>query len=71
MDQSQYTEEQQKDILERIDKAKKALEELNLRPSSSVSVVNLGEDVFAQKVISYLQDTKFTPQVSPVQRKDV
>ncbi len=61
----------QKDILERTQKAKKALEDLQLRPSSSVSAVNTGDDVFALKVISYLQDTKFTPTVSPIQKKDV
>ncbi len=71
MNESDYTESQKKDILERMDKAKKALEDLQLRPSSSVSATNTGDDVFALKVISYLQDTKYTAQVSPVQAKDL
>lgn len=71
MNPESYSPEQQKDILERVEKAKKALEELQLRPSSSVSATNTGDDVFSLKVISYLQDTKFTPTASPIQKKDL
>lgn len=71
MNPEQFSSEQIKDIEERVEKAKSSLQELNLRPSSQVSIVNLGEDVFAQKVVSFLQDTKYTPQISPVQQKDV
>lgn len=71
MNPESYSPEQQTDILERVEKAKKALEELQLRPSSQVSVVNVGNDVFASKVVSYLQDTRYTPQASPIQAKDL
>lgn len=68
MNPDQYSPEEKKDILERVEKAKIILSELSLRPSSSVSATNTGDDVFALKVISYLQDTKYTPQISPIQQ---
>lgn len=71
MNPSDYTPEMQKDITERVQQALKALAELSLKHSSSISAVNTGDDVFALKVMSYLQDTKYTPQVSPVQKKDL
>lgn len=67
MNPSEYSEEQKKDISERVAKAHKFLEELNLHPAASVSVVNLGDDVFAQKVVSYLQDDKYSSKLSPIQ----
>lgn len=68
MDPRQLTAEQVKDIEERVASAKKSLEELQLKPVASVQSVNVGDDVFSQKVIVYLQDLKFT---SPVQQKDL
>lgn len=71
MNPTQYTADQAKDIEERVENARILLEELNLRPSSSVSVVNIGNDVFAQKVTPFLQDTKYSPTVSPIQEGDL
>ncbi len=61
-----YTDEQIKDIQERIEKANAMLKELELFPSASVSSENLGDDVFGTKVIAYLQDSKFTAIPSPL-----
>lgn len=62
-----YTKEQKDDISERVEKAKTLLKDLQLYPSAVVQKVNLGEDTFADKVICYLADTKFTPTKSPLQ----
>lgn len=68
MNPKEYTEEQRADIEARVEKAKVALAELQLQPAAFVSPSNVGDDVFAFKVLGFLQDTKFT---SPVQRKDL
>lgn len=67
MNPEDYTAEQKKDIEERVAKARKMLEELQLKPSASVSTVNIGDDVFAQKVQPYLQDVKYASTLSPIQ----
>jgi len=56
---NEYTKEQQAEITERVDKAKKMLEELQLQPMAQVQAINVGDDIFAQKVIVYLQDVKY------------
>ncbi len=65
--QQQFTDEQVKDIQERIDKANVVLKELQLFPSAFVSAENLGNDVFGTKVVAYLQDSKFAAIPSPIQ----
>lgn len=65
MQQNDYSPEEQKDIEERVEKAKKALEDLQLFPAASVFTVNTGNDVFATKVIAYLQDKKYTKKPVP------
>lgn len=58
-----YSEEEIKDIKERVEKAETMLKELQLFPSAVVQKVKVGaenEDVFADKVICYLQDSKYT-----------
>ena len=60
-----YTEEQKKDIEERLKKAEVVLKELQLFPSAVVQKINQGEDIFVDKIICYLQDSKFTPTKSP------
>lgn len=60
MNPSDYSEDMKADINERVEKAKKLLEELQLQPQASVQSVNVGDDVFAQKVIVYLADIKYT-----------
>lgn len=68
MNPQDLTSDQRKDIEDRVAKAKKALEDLQLKPTASVQSVNLGDDVFAQKVIVYLQDSKF---LSPIKKTDL
>jgi len=65
MNPSEYSPEMRKDIDERVAKAKKALEELQLQPTASVQSVNVGDDVFSQNVIVYLADQKYIK--SPIQ----
>lgn len=58
-----YTEEQIKDITEREKKALEALRELQITPAAQLIKVNIGSkelpDVFADKIIPFLQDTKY------------
>lgn len=70
MDREQYTKEQQKDIEERVVKGLATLKDLGLFPSAIVQKVNIGDNMFADKVICYLQDSKFTPVTSPIQDVD-
>lgn len=60
-----YTRAQQEDIKERLAKAEIALKELHLFPSAVVQKVNQGDDIFVDKVICYLQDSKYMPVKSP------
>lgn len=66
MTKTDYTPEQITDIQERVEKAKTALKELQLRPAVAVQAVNVGQDIFAMKNIPYLQDEKYTPTASPL-----
>ena len=68
MNPSDFTDEQKKDIEERVEKAKIALRDLRLQPGCFVTPINMGDDTFALKTIAYLQDTRYT---SPVQQKDL
>lgn len=54
-----YTEEQRKDILEREKKALEALKKLQMTPASVIYKMNMGDDVFADKVQPYLRDIKY------------
>ena len=54
-----YTPEEEKDIIERVEKANELLKELYLQPSASVGKKNLGDDTFVDQVIPYLQDIKY------------
>lgn len=58
-DMNNYTQEQVEDIKEREAKALDTLKELNLTPACQVFKVNVGNDTFADKVVPYLQDTKY------------
>lgn len=66
-----YTPEEVKDIQEREAKALAALKELQLTPAASVQKVNIGGDVFADKLIPFLKDIKFETVVSPIQQADL
>lgn len=59
MDKKDYTPEEIKDIQERVEKAQKMLQELHLSVMAQVVSVNMGDDIFALKVMPYLQDNKF------------
>jgi len=61
-----YTKEQQEDIKLRVEKATKLLKELQLYPSAVVQKVNQGDDIFVDKIICFLQDSKYTPTISPL-----
>lgn len=56
---NQYTPEQEKDIREREAKAIEHLKELQLSPAAILQKVNVGNDMFVDKVIPYLQDFKY------------
>lgn len=68
MNPNDLTEVQRKDIEERVAKASKTLLELNLTPKASVQATNTGSDVFALKVVVYLEDNKF---LSPITKDEV
>lgn len=55
-----YTKEQMDDITSREEKALKALEELHFTPAAIVYKINVGGDVFADKLQPYLKDTKYS-----------
>lgn len=71
MNPDQYTPEQQKDIEQRVEKAKIALTELQLQPACAPFMANTGDDIFGIKLVPYLQDTKFAPKLSPIQSEDL
>lgn len=66
MEKSSFSEEQIKDIQEREAKGLQALKELELTPAAVLQKLNVGNDVFADKVIPYLQDTKYATKPEPV-----
>lgn len=66
-----YTTEQIADIREREAKGLAALKELGLTPGCGAQMVNLGDDTFGIKLIPYLQDTRHTPQPSPIPKDQV
>lgn len=59
-----YSEEEKKEITERIEKARKFLEENHLNLSAQIYFENIGNDAFATKVLPYLQDTKYDKSTS-------
>lgn len=68
MNPNDLTEEQRKDIDKRVAQASKALTDLNLTPKASVQATNTGNDIFALKVVVYLEDNKF---LSPITKNDI
>lgn len=71
MSPEQYSPEQRKDIEERVEKARKLLEELQLRPACMPQMYNVGNDVFGIKLLPFLQDSKYTQTISPIQKDDL
>lgn len=66
-----YTPEQIEDIKSRETKALDMLRELQLTPAIQMQAVNIGNDIFAMKPMPYLQDFKYSGQVSPIQKDDL
>jgi len=62
-----YTESQISDIQAREAKGIQALKDLELTVSAQVISVNVGDNTFAQKVVPYLSDMKFTKQSGDVE----
>lgn len=67
---STFTPEQVEDVKAREAKALAYLKELQLTPAAQISKVNMGNDVFADKLVCYLNDTKYSipstdPEVNP------
>lgn len=62
-----YTKAQIADITEREKKGIEALKVLHLTPAAQISKVQMGNDVFADKLVPFLQDTLYTSTPSPVQ----
>ena len=62
-----YTEEQIKDIKERVGKATEFIKSLELEFKAQVGAVNLGDDTFALKVQPFLKDTKYEPIATPTE----
>lgn len=54
-----YSDSEKKDITERVEKAEKLLDQLQLTPRAQVLQHPLGDDVFGTRVVVYLQDTKY------------
>lgn len=68
-----YTNEQKKDILERVNKANEYLKELNLSLAAQTftdrtSKTQEGYDVFGIGVVAFLKDTKYDTE-SPKEEK--
>lgn len=57
-----YTQEQVEEIKAREKHALDFLKSLELTPSAVVQKINIGNDVFADRVIPFLQDTRYTPK---------
>ena len=57
-----YTPEQVTDITTRETKALAALKELQLTPAAQIYKVNIGNDIFADKLVPYLADIKYIKQ---------
>ncbi len=69
MPKENYTPEQVTDIEERVKEANAVLEKLQLCVGAMLSKVNLGDDVFGDKVVCYLQDKKYAATPSPFVEK--
>ena len=60
MNPQNLTQEQQTEIMERLEKGLAALKELDLIPSAQVAVENIGDNKFVNSVQPYLQDIRYT-----------
>lgn len=65
-----YSKEQIEDVKIREGKALETLKELQLTPAAQITKVNVGNDVFADRVIPFLQDTKYTEKKEVVKENE-
>jgi len=65
-----YTKEQIEDITKREKEALEALKKLELTPAAQVSKQNIGNDVFVDKVVCYLQDIKYLKKDEKPNKED-
>lgn len=66
-----YTPDQVKDIEKREADALAYLKENGLTPAASIQKVNVGGDIFADRLVPFLRDTKYSPVTSPIQKDDL
>lgn len=66
-----YTKEQIEDITKREKECLDFLKEHQMTPSCQIQKVNMGNDVFADKVIPFLMDLKYKEVVSSLQQNDI
>jgi len=66
-----YTKEQIEDITKREKECLDFLKEHQMTPSCQIQKVNVGNDVFADKVVPFLMDLKYKEQLSPIQKDDI
>lgn len=57
-----YTEEQMKDVQDRVEKVTKLIEELQLQILTKIESVEIQTNVFAQKFTIIFGDTKYLPK---------
>lgn len=67
MSNKQYSEDEIKDIRGREAEALEYLKTMKLNLACMPQLVNIGNDTFAVKLHPFLQDTKYTATVSPIQ----
>lgn len=65
MGNNNLSDEQIKDIKDRELKALESLKELQLTPAAQMIKVNVGDDIFADRVVPYLQDIKYSGKGIP------
>lgn len=63
----EYTKEQIEDIAKREKMGIDYLRSIGLTPAAVIQKINIGNDTFADKLQPYLQDTRYTPNKSPIQ----
>lgn len=70
-----FTPEQIKDIQEREKKCLDFIREQEMTPAAMIQKIKVGNDVFADKVIPFLNDTKYADKngavESPIQKDDI
>lgn len=69
--QDHYTPEQVKEVQEREKKALEYLKENHLTPAAIVEKINIGKDMFVDRVRCFLNDTKYAAKESPIKKDEL